>query len=257
MEIRAIPFNQLSKAGYNRPINRTRVNKIKREFCPALVSPAVVSFRDGKYWIIDHQHQTQALYEMNGYNSEMPVECFVYTGLTYEQEAELFYKLNTSTTGLTFTDKLVGLIEAKDDEALRFLAAVERCGYTIGTRGKNSLRAVSKAWKVFNMADGEALMSEILTLIHDCWPNNPDNARADIIDGILVFLKNHRDEYKRDRFVKALSTTDLKDLVHREKAFYGKMNHRAYTHPYCMYVQLVADYNVGLRNKLVPALPES
>ena len=256
MEIRDIPFNQLGKAGYNRPINRNRVNKIKRNWCDALENLVEVSFRDGRYWVVDHQHQAQAKYELNGCDPEMIFQCRVHTGLTYEQEAELFHKLNTSQVGLTFAELLVGLIEAKDPVALHFRSVIEECGYTIGDRGKNSVRAVRKLWQVFMLADGETKLTEILTLIHDCWPNYSEGTQAKIIDGILLFLKNHGDEYKRDHFVKALSTTDPKELVRREKAFYGQMNHRAYTHQYCMYAQLVADYNTGLKNRLVHVQPE-
>ena len=148
-------FNQLGKAGYNRGIRRVHVNKIKSNFHEDMVQPAIVSFRDGKYWIIDHQHQSQAIYELNDCDPNTKILCKVHTGLTYEQEADLYYWLNTSSMNLTFKDKLKGLIESKDATALEYQDVVESCGYTVSGRSAANLRALSTTWRIFNKPDGE------------------------------------------------------------------------------------------------------
>ena len=252
---RDIPFNQLGKAGYNRGINRAHVNNIKRNFCPDMVQPAIVSLRDGKYWIIDHQHQSQAIYERNNNDPNTLIKCDVRTGLTYEQEAELYYKLNTGSRPLGFNDKLIGLIESKDPEALEFRATVEACGYTVDGRGANSLRAVKTAWKIFRKADGKDKLTQILKTTQACWPNNPNGAHLQIIHGLLLFLAYHGDEYKREYLVKALSPLDPKIVVNRATTFYKQMDSKAFTQPYCTYTTILNLYNTGKKNKLQPVAP--
>ena len=97
-----IPFNQLAKAEYNRGIERSHLNEIKNNWSDDLKQAVIVSFRDGKYWIIDHQHQATAEYELNGKDPNILIYCDVRTRLTYEQEARLYYRLNTSSKRLKF-----------------------------------------------------------------------------------------------------------------------------------------------------------
>lgn len=257
MSYRTIPFNQLGKAGYNRGISRAHVNQIKRDFREDMVQPAIVSSRDGKYWIIDHQHQTQAIYELNGNDPNTPIKCDVRTGLTYEQEAELYYRLNTGTKPLGFADKLMGLIEAKDENALRFRDVVESCGYVIGGNTVKSLRALSTAWNVYNGVGGEELLRSVLELTYACWPNNPNGVCLRMLDGMLEFLDHHADEFQRDMFVKKLSQCDPKEIVRKATSYYKQVDSRAFTMPYCTYTIIVNGYNVGLRNKLDIASPRA
>lgn len=251
-----LKFNQLGKAGYNRGINRAHVNRIKRDFHEDMVQPAIVSYRDGKYWIVDHQHQTQAIYEMNNCDPNTMVYCDVRTGLTYEQEADLYYRLNTGSKILTFADKLKGLIEAKDPTALRFRDTVELCGYVTDGRSANAIRALSTAWKIFNKPDGEKELQRILEITYACWPENPMGAHTHMLNGLALLLRNHSDEFNQERFVKKLSMIDPREIVRKSKTFYKQMDSRAFTQPYCMYTTLINNYNAGLKNRIVPVQPE-
>jgi len=255
MAYKTLPFHQLGKAGYNRPIDRRHVNEIKRDFHEDMVQPAIVSYRDGKYWIVDHQHQSQAIYEMNGCDPNTPIKCDVRTGLTYEQESELYYRLNTGSKILTFADKLIGLIEAKDADALAFRDVVESYGYTVGGRAKSSLKAIKTAWMVFNARGGKENLQRILTLTSQCWPNDGSGVDSRLIDGIKKFLEYHGSEYQLERFVKAMSANNPRDIVKKSVTFYKQMDSRAFTMPYCTYTTLVTLYNAGLRNKLTAVSP--
>lgn len=253
MPEKMIPYNQLYKAAYNRKINRSWVNAIKRDWCDELENPAIVSYRDGRYYIVDHQHQVQAKYELSGCDPNLLIRCDVRTGLTLAQEAELYYRLNVSSKKLSFTDRLIGLIEAGDADAIGFRDTIERCGWVIGS---NSLMAVSKAWKIYNTANGAQRLAEILVTANKCWPGEPSGVQSQMLDGFSVFFRNHPD-YKKDRLVKALSQYQPSELVQKANTYYKQMDSRSFTKPYCTYVILVNAYNKGLRGsgKLVPANP--
>ena len=254
MAEKTIPFNQLAKAGYNRGIRRAHVNEIKNGFRDDMVQPAIVSFRDGRYYIVDHQHQSQAIFELNKCDPNTPILCKVLTGLTYEQEADLYYRLNTGSKPLNFNDKMVGRIEAKDPEALAFRDVVESCGYVIGGRANNSLRAVSLAWKMFEKDGGNLLMS-VLTLTYACWPDNISGADSRIMEGIAEFLRHHQGEYQFDRFVKMLSPIDPLEIVRKSTDFYKRTDLKSFTRPYCVYITLLDYYNRGLKYRLTTAAP--
>lgn len=250
-------FDQLKKAGYNRGVNRAHVNRIKRNFHEDMVQPAIVSFRDGNYWIIDHQHQSQAIYELNNSDPSTPITCIVHYGMTYEQEADLYYRLNTGSVKLSFADKLIGQIEAKDPTALEFRDTVESCNYVIGGYNSKSLKALSKAWEIFKKEGGKERLVKILSLTYACWPENPDGVSRQILDGIDLFLQHHGTEYREDHFVSSLAVIEPKEVQRKATTFYKQMDSRSFTKQYCTYAQLVTIYNRGLRNKITPAPPNA
>lgn len=254
MAEKTIPFNQLAKAAYNRGIKRAKVNKIKNDFHEDMVQPAIVSFRDGRYYIVDHQHQSQAIYELNNCDPNTPILCKVLTGLTYEQEADLYYRLNTGSTPLSFKEKLVGRIEAKNPEALEFRDTVESCGYVIDGNTTSSLGAVSTAWKMFRK-DGGKRLSQVLSLTYACWPANKNGVDSRIIEGLSLFLQYHGDEYSAERFVKVFSELDPRDLIGKARSYFKQMDSKAFTGPYCMYTIIANCYNARLRNRLAIAAP--
>lgn len=255
MSVRIIPYGQLGKAGYNRPINRTHVNRIKREFNEDMVQPAIVSFRDGRYWIVDHQHQTQAIYELNGNDPNTPIRCDIRTGLTYEQEADLYYRLNTGSKPLSFRDKMMGLIESKDPTALDFRDTVESCGYVITDKNSRSFDALNAGWIMFNREGGKGRLTTILNLTHACWPNNKKGVHTDIIGGIAMFLDHHEGEYQKEHFVKVMSANDPSDIIKKATAFYKQMDSKSFTKPYCTYTEIINRYNYALRNRINAVAP--
>lgn len=251
-----IPYNQLAKGEYNRPIRRAWVNEIKRNYDDDLTSPAKVSYRDGKYWILDHQHLSQAQYERNGCDPNTMILCEVYEGLTYEEEAALYVKFNRAQKKPTFAEEFVGLIEAKDEERLRFRDTVEACGYTVGKRANSSLRAIKVTWNIFNKPNGDKELTRILELTKACWPDSISGADSRIIKGVELFIKNHGNEFDRKRFICALSAVNPNDLIKKAGTYYKQMDSKSFTQPYCMYSMLINSYNAGLRNKLTPRPPE-
>lgn len=78
---------------YQRPVNSKEVERLIREWDDRLLDPIVVSFREGKYNVVDGQHRIAAMRLMNG-GSGVMVNCKIYSGLTYEQEADFCYKLD-------------------------------------------------------------------------------------------------------------------------------------------------------------------
>lgn len=243
-----IPFGQLAKAGYNRTISRVRVNEIKRRFNADQVNPVKVSYRDGKYWIIDGQHTSIVLFEMNGRDPRTPIPCEVIDGLTYEQEADLFYRINTSSKPLNTAEKLNSLIEARDPDALRFRDVVEARGYVIGSGKANSLNAVTSAWSIFKRDEGR--LSDILDLTSACWQSRTAGVNSDIISGIDLFLSNHGDEYRPEQFVKKLSNVKPEHLLGDAAFLYKQRRDRAYTKAVCTYACILKQYNANLRNKI-------
>lgn len=260
-----IQYNQLisphdnDNPGFNRGItgiNRNKVNQIKRNFDPNQVNPLVVSFRDGKYYIVDGQHTALAIYELNGEDGATLIMCDVREGLTYEQEAQLFYDLNTNRRPPSAADKIWALVCASDDSAVEFKNLIERCGYTFGRKSENTISPINTCWKIFNGRAGAKRLENILNLIYDTWPNDASAVNITIVDGLNLFFKYNEYEFSVERFVKTFSGISYKSIIGDAKALYKSMSDRAYTMPVCTYLMIGKKYNSNLRtNRIKLVLP--
>ena len=76
-------------SSYQRKIDAARVERIVNSFDPRLANEVKVSFRDGKFYVFDGAHTLSALKRIHGEETFM-VDCKVYYGLSYEDEAYLF-----------------------------------------------------------------------------------------------------------------------------------------------------------------------
>ncbi len=194
---------------YQGHLSRSHVNKLKREFDPRLVGYFVISRRgDGSIMILDGMHRSTTIEELGFPDMEVP--CLVLEGLTYEEEAYLYYKFNENRRKKTPQERLKAAIEAREPWALTIRSAVMDAGFRLNLEdgslsqgritGAEALMRVEK-----NYRDGHLV--ETLRLIADTWGVNT-GPRANIITGVADFLSVYRDVFDRRRFV----TCDLKDM---------------------------------------------
>ena len=92
---------------YQRGVERKRVELIARDFNEYIVNEPKVSFRNGRYYVMDGQHTIEGCILLNG-GEDRPILCKVYTGLTMEQEALLFAEQNGHAAPLSAGIRLRG-----------------------------------------------------------------------------------------------------------------------------------------------------
>ena len=116
--IRTLSTSQLTSGlPYQRTVKQRRVDEIVREWNDRKLTPVVVSFRDGKFNVVDGQNRIAAMRQMAG-GGDVIVPCMIYTGMTYEQEAELYAKLDKGKRPLTPRQHTKALIESGSDASV-------------------------------------------------------------------------------------------------------------------------------------------
>ena len=75
-----------------REINQSRVDHIVATFDLEQIGTPTVNKRDGYWYVIDGQHRIEALKQIGW--GDQQVQCWAYEGLTEQEEAEKFLKLN-------------------------------------------------------------------------------------------------------------------------------------------------------------------
>lgn len=212
---------------YQRPVNPKEVDRLVREWDERLLDPITVSFRDGKFYVIDGQHRISAMRRMNGGNGVM-VNCKVYNGLTYEQEAALCYKLDKAKKRLSLSQATNALAESgTDPETSEIRQLVENCGFVwaLGrSRGRTgeivTTRALVNAYRLL----GGAAFTRMLQLLWDTWEGDPRSLTAAILSGMALFVKTYETELNDRAFVSRLSQADPDEINRRGRADFSTNN---------------------------------
>ena len=206
---------------YQRPVKDCDVDKLVREWDPRLLTPLVVSYRDGRYNLVDGQHRVCAMRKKNG-GKDVTALCRVYHGLTYEQEAELYYKLDQAKGHLRLAHATKALVESgADAEIIEIKRLLEGAGFVWALdkpTGESfeieATRAVINAYRLL----GGAAFSRMLELAARTWPGSPASVKASFLSGMALFLKTYETELDDEVFIKRLSAVDPEEILRRGKA---------------------------------------
>ena len=205
---------------YQRPVSDPAVDRLVREWDPRLLTPLAVSYREGSYNLVDGQHRICAMRKKNG-GKDVTTLCRVYRGLTYEQEAELYYKLDKAKGHLRLSHATKALVESgSDTEIIEIKRLLENAGFvwaldkpTGEAFEVEATHAVINAYRLL----GGAAFSRMLELTARTWHGAPSSVKASFLSGMALFLKTYATELDDDVFIKRLSAIDPEEVIRRGK----------------------------------------
>lgn len=206
-----VKLNDLNMAHYQRPVNLTWCKKKALEFNKVLLGTILVSRRNGKLYVLDGQHRV-TLCKMIGLRELMAC---VYEGLTYEEEAKIFSKINGEIIKLKTADIFNAAVEAKDEDALAIKETVENVDFRIGkASGTNTITAVRELQNIYNKHSNSHLYNTLL-LIKRTWGGERESLSAKTIKGVSEFTKVYEKEYEfsKEIFIKQLSKVTAKQIL--------------------------------------------
>ena len=193
---------------YQRRVHRSQVELIAADFNEYIANEPKVSFRNGRYYVVDGQHTIEGRILRNG-GKDLPILCKVYTGLTMEQEALFFAEQNGHSAPLTAGIKLRAKVVGGDAPSRAFLAATNRVGlafnYDSLQLSDYRISCVGTALKLYNQM-GEKIYCEALRLIVASWDGKPDSFRASVLRGVMHFVELYHGEFSEERLIRALGS---------------------------------------------------
>jgi hypothetical protein len=161
-------------------LNQARVDHIAASLDLEQIGTPTVNERDGHTYIIDGWHRVEAL-RLIGFAEDDNLQCWAYTGLSEEQEAERFLKLNDTLTVDALSKFRVGVnagraIECDVDRIVRAQGLSVTADQIEG-----GIRAVGTLIRIYNRA-GAAILARTLRIIRDAY--GTPGREAVVIDGI-------------------------------------------------------------------------
>ena len=207
---------------YQRKIDAARVDRIVAGFDARLVNTIKVSNRDGHFYVFDGAHTLAALKRIHG-DQPFSVDCKVFNGLTYEEEAYLFALQTGESKDVAFGVRMRAMLISHSAEAEAFRAHTTAVGLTLaeneGSASKGVIAAIAKAYRLFDTVGGNEY-ENVLRLIVDTWGGASWSLTSYILGGVAVFLREYGNEYNKERFIKRLrgvTYEELRDEARRQQ----------------------------------------
>ena len=211
------PHQIISSAHCQREFKPEWAKWIAEHWSDALENAVVVSKRDGKYYSCDGQHTTAAHKMVKPANAT--IHCKVITGLTEQEEAQLFDEINSNRKPLTAKDSLNSQVRYKP-EIMEMIRICEKYGIIVDYNkeqskrkdGKFHTKAVKTLESVYNRY-GKKRFERICSIISKGFMDEPKAFCAEIIDGVSAFVNIYDTDINDKVFIKRLNSTTPKKLI--------------------------------------------
>ena len=176
----------------------------------------VVSFRDGKFNVVDGQNRIAAMRQMAG-GGDVIVPCIVHTGMTYEEEADMYAKLDTDKAPLTPRQHTKALVEAGTDAKVTEVKRLaEEVGFTWAltepTGEPFEIAPVRTLINTYQLLGGEGF-TRMLSLLAGAWQGTPNSLKASMLSGMALFIKTYETELHDRAFIRRMSLVSPNEII--------------------------------------------
>ena len=172
-----------------RELNPARVDRIAAEMELEQLGNPTVNLRDDLYFVIDGQHRVEGYKKWCGDGNweDQSVQCWTYEGLTEDEEAEIFLRLNDILVVSTFEKFRVGVRAGRVEET--DIDRIVRAQKLRVSREKNggSIRAVGALRKVYALGPGT--LARVLRIIRDAYGDA--GLEAPVIEGLGLWCSRY------------------------------------------------------------------
>lgn len=210
-QVESLPVAKLTiDPDLQRALDKTRVDKIAKDYQPEAVGTIIVSHRDdGTYHVIDGQHRVSATIAAGYGDRTLP--CLVHNGLTRAEEAALFRRHN-NTRQVSPIDRFRVRVIEEDPAAVVLNTILTAHGWRV-TQSKNAgaFAAVTAFEGIYRgKINGPGTTRDIcnttISVITEAWGHDANGVRAEVVGGIGAVLLRYNTRIDLPKLVMELST---------------------------------------------------
>ena len=214
-QIVRLPIGILKVDSYQKKLRRKVIDKIVENFDPIALGLIHVSLRDdGTYWVFNGQHRIEAL-KIRGENY---VDCLVFTGLTFEQEASGFvghHNVSKPTKIEEHNGRLLsGDFVAKDIE----MVANELNLRIVAGGMKNTVQSITTLYQIYN-ENGRKILSDVLRVVRDGFEDVERPYKVHVLKAIRDMLVEYGSHLDKKWLIKKLNQEKFNELNKKADAF--------------------------------------
>jgi hypothetical protein len=237
----------------------SKINRFKAKWNPAAVGRILVSRRkDRSLRVLDGMHRVEAFRQLSDNTGFIP--CEVYTGLTLEEEAELFLDKNAGDKP-TPLDRYRVSVVGKLPVAIQVDAPIHAYGWTVakyssgsggGSDSDGQLNCVVALQRLYKLSEEREqdpnLLQEALRIIGRVWGTDRSAGQGFVITALGRMVLEYGARLNSDRLIEQLR--DYKGGITRLNATARQMaTSRNWKLPMSWADLAVETYNKGLAEK--------
>lgn len=211
---------------YQRPGQRKHVENIANIFNPVAARFPLLSFRNGKLYSYDGGHTVRSMLRVG----VTEFECVVTTGLTFEQEAELFYMLNQMPKKMNGWLNFRSAMMYGNEMYCRIFELCEKYHLTTPLTPGVTKRTAADVTNSTALLDayrkgGEPLLEMVLWVLDKCWRTGPTRKSGvqeaakstEVLRGLTLFLQEFNDQLTLKGLQAVLSKVTADELTEAAK----------------------------------------
>lgn len=208
-----------------------------------------MSFRDGKYWVIDGQHRLAAVREKFG--GECVILCRVHYGMTLIDEANFFLEQDINDKNIKYKDKMNVRFKIGDEEVVDAVLCAAIAGWRMDEFAKNyakgRLTAHAAVMKLHRKLEREQFI-DLLKVLYVAWDGDPHGACRKILNGMERFYKAYWGEFDSAILARKLGKLSPEAIVRDGRSANIRSNENGL--PFAR--AILRQYNYGARKNVLP-----
>lgn len=199
--LRWVPIEKMRVSPYSqRDLNQARVDHLAAHFDLEQLGTPTVNDKGDYFHVIDGQHRVEALRAI-GYGDQQ-IQCWTYAGLSDEEEAETFLKLNDYLAVSAFDRFTKGVNAGRRTETdIDRIVRAQGCCVTRDAI-PGAIRAPGTLKRIYTRSDGKTL-GRTIRIIRDAYGD--PGFEAAVIDGIGLLCQRYNGDLNDDDAVSKLA----------------------------------------------------
>lgn len=187
-----------------RKFNQRHGDKLAAEWTVEKFKPLDVSFRDGKYWVIDGQHRLYAMKKRKG--GDCTILCYVHYGMTAKDEADFFLDQLKNTKVISTIDRMRIRFMIGDETVIGMVRGAEKAGFAINfetNQAQYRIICLAALEKVYNALSYQAYV-DMLACLKKAYNGRPDSISREMLLGMGLFYNMYYKQFDNNVLANAL-----------------------------------------------------
>lgn len=205
--VTALPVEALfPDRSYQRDLDPARVARMAKAYDAALVGIVEVSERaGGRFAILDGQHRWAMTKDVLFEQENPHIACRIHSGLSVDEEAKLYHRLNTTRKQLTGWDRWKARRGAGDPVVREIEKACAEAGWVVDYRMKRGRTTSTVGLEKLYALGGPGLITYVLGVVSAAWGDDAEGTARPIIEGLGNIVGSYANELDRARLISVLS----------------------------------------------------
>ena len=200
---------------YQRPLDMKRVENLANNWDDAKANLIHVSLRHDGFYVIDGNH-TRTAYEMAG-GDVLP--CRIHENLTIQDEAKLFYELNSTHKNPKFIEMLKARAEAGCEKEKNYIHCMDMSGLPYSLQqGTGKIRCHAALFTIYKMTT-DTIMLRALRTAWDAADGRTEFYQTGFFPGLvsLVVLHTNVNDIRLITKVKKVTSSQVNEAASHYK----------------------------------------